>query len=154
MLLDFFLPTLCAACGVAGRDLCHRCSAAIAIGESIVIGACADTPPIAALGPYQGPLRNAVLSLKFRGMRMIGRRLGAWLAARLIWPFEVVVPVPLHASRRRERGYNQAAEIARGIASATSRACIEGALVRARPTAPQSALHLADRMTNVEGAFA
>lgn len=154
MLLDFFLPTRCAACGIPGRDLCHRCTAAIGSAEAIVIGASGDTPPVAALGAYQGALRNAILSLKFRGMRALGRRLGAWLGARLIWPFETIVPVPLHVDRRRERGYNQAAEIARGIAWTASRPSIEGAIVRARPTAPQSGLPLAGRMTNVSEAFA
>ena len=64
------------------------------------------------------------------------------------------MPVPLHASRLAERGYNQsallAAEVARGIGLAVD----EGVITRTRPTPPQTGLSAGERRTNVAGAFA
>ena len=154
MLLDFFIPTRCAACGDAGAELCVRCTALIATGEAIALGARGEVPPVLALGPYDGPLRAAVLSLKFKGARRVGATIGRWLAERIIWPFDRVVPVPLHAQRLRERGYNQAEMIARGIAATSRRPCVADALVRVRATVPQSGLGVGERRANVDDAFA
>lgn len=153
MILDFLMPARCAACDAPGRDVCKRCVAAISSPPAIVLGARNGAPPLAALGPYDGALRSAILAMKFRGAKLIGVRLGRWLAPKIIFPFEAIVPVPLHRDRLRERGYNQAAQIAHGIAAVTRKQCIEGALVRVRATAPQSSLDLVDRSGNVDGAF-
>lgn len=153
VLLDFFLPAHCAACSAPGPDVCNRCVAVIAAAPAILRSSQGGAPPVTALGPYEGALRSTILALKFRGARAIGVRLGRWLAPKLLWPFEAVVPVPLHAARLRERGYNQAAEIARGISAAARVPCVEKALEKIRATDPQSALDLAERRTNVEGAF-
>jgi ComF family protein len=134
--------------------MCDRCVAAIASPPAILLGARNGAPSLTALGPYDGALRSAVLAMKFRGARSIGDRLGRWLSPKIIFPFEAIVPVPLHRLRLRERGYNQAGEIARGIAAATRKPCVDDALERVRATAPQSSLDLADRKGNVDGAFA
>jgi len=153
MILDFLMPAYCAACGAPGGELCDACVQAIASPPAILLGARNGVPSLTALGPYDGMLRSAILAMKFRGARRIGMRLGRWLAPKVVFPFEVVVPVPLHRARLRERGYNQAAEIARGIAAASGTACVVDALARVRATVPQSSLDLVDRSGNVEGAF-
>jgi len=66
---------------------------------------------------------------------------------------DVLVPVPLHPGRRRERGFNQAALIAREIARLTDRPWVEEALVRRAQTRPQTGLSAAERRRNVKGAF-
>jgi ComF family protein len=154
MLLDFLMPALCAACRSPGGCLCPRCAAAIATSTSILRGSANGVPPVTALGAYDGTLRAAILALKFGRARALGARLGRWLAPKILLPFEAVVPVPLHTARLRERGYNQAAEIANAIGAASRRPVIENALERNRVTAPQSALDLIGRRANVEGAFA
>lgn len=153
MLLDFFAPARCAGCGETGGVLCSRCAATIATGHAIVVGARESVPPVLALGCYEGYLRAAVLALKFRGARAVGATLGHWIAQRVFWPFELIVPVPLHAQRLRERGYNQAALIARGAANASRSRCVADALVRYRSTVPQSSLGVSERRANVQGAF-
>jgi len=153
MLLDFLMPALCAGCGATGGVLCCRCTAEIATGDAIVIGARGDVPPVLALGCYEGALRAAVLALKFRGARGVGATFGRWIAQRIFWPFEVVIPVPLHVQRLRERGYNQAALIARAVAAASRARYVPDALVRHRPTVPQSSLGVGERCANVKGAF-
>lgn len=153
MLLDFFIPSRCAACGDAGADLCARCAARIATEAAIAIGTRGDVPPVVALGPYDGPLRAAILALKFRGARRVGAILGRWLAERVIWPFDLIVPVPLHARRQHERGYNQADVIARGVSARSRCCCVADAIRRVRATAPQSGLGSDERRVNVVGAF-
>lgn len=68
-------------------------------------------------------------------------------------PADVIVPVPLHASRLRERGYNQAALLARELAQRAEIALNERTLVRKRATAPQVELSAKERRENVHDAF-
>jgi competence protein ComFC len=118
-------------------------------------------------GLYAGNLRAAVLQLKFQRRERLGKRLGELLAG--VWgsvaeafPGEVpaVVPVPLHPSRLRERGFNQAELLALGLCQAlarTDRAAVPHletrCLRRTRPTAPQTGLSLRARQENVRGVF-
>jgi ComF family protein len=80
--------------------------------------------------------------------------------ARLSWPSDVIaertalVPVPLAASRLRERGYNQSALLARALSSRCHVPVNESCLVRTRRTATQTRLTPEDRRHNVSGAFA
>lgn len=65
-----------------------------------------------------------------------------------------LVPVPLHPSRQRYRGFNQSEMVARGLADASPGCRCESVLVRARRTATQTRLNRAQRTSNVDGAFA
>ena len=118
-------------------------------------------------GLYTGNLRAAVLQLKFQRRERLGKRLGELLA--MVWgrveeayPGErpVVVPVPLHPSRQRERGFNQAELLALGLCQALARSDRAAVprietrcLRRTRPTAPQTGLSLRARQENVRGVF-
>lgn len=115
---------------------------------------------------YSGPLRAAILQLKFRRRERLGRRLGALLATSWSSSAElreavspVVIPVPLYRGRERERGFNQAQLLAQGMSSTVARHSgrktrVEvGCLVRARPTVPQTGLSLQARHRNVQGVF-
>lgn len=119
-----------------------------------------------SFGVYNYPLRELILHLKFRRRERWGVRLGGMLAS-LAATLEVakdsplIIPVPLHRSRERERGYNQAELLARGLRSKLGKLSANGApilatkiLARKSPTAPQSGLHQAARRENVRGAFA
>lgn len=66
---------------------------------------------------------------------------------------ELILPVPLHVSRLRERGYNQALEIARPLAQALNRPIAMRTCERVRATSPQAGLHANARRRNVRGAF-
>lgn len=89
--------------------------------------------------------------MKFRGVADLARELGPALAAA-VSPGDVLVPVPLHPRRERERGYNQAGLLARE--AARPGATLLSSLVRIRPTATQVGLRAAERRRNVSGAFA
>jgi ComF family protein len=152
--LGIVLPVHCAGCRSIGSAICDRCSVLLAGESRIVRENCGGLPSLVALGPYCGALRAMVLAIKFRGARSVGFQIGRRLASIIPWRFEAIVPVPLHRSRQRERGFNQAAEIARGIAALHRMPELDDALIRCRPTQPQSRLDSLARSANVLGAFA
>jgi ComF family protein len=118
-----------------------------------------------SFGVYRDQLRRAILHLKFRPRERWGKRLGGLLAwtwqANLEtfgWEPVSIVPVPLHRGRQRERGFNQAEALARGLIAALGKG--SGGLVhdpqcltKTRATEPQTGLSPADRRENVRGAF-
>jgi ComF family protein len=100
----------------------------------------------------------AIHELKYRGRRRVASRLAGMLleeagARALVAESDVLVPVPLHPRRRRERGFNQAALIAREVARRCERPWVEDALVRRQETPPQAGLSAAERRRNVASAF-
>jgi len=104
-----------------------------------------------AIGPHEGPLRAIVHSLKYEGRRSLAKPLSSLMRERCTWALEaadVVVPVPLHFSRRRERGFNQALDLARGLRLPVCRA-----VRRTRPTISQTGLTGDQRHANMRGAF-
>ncbi len=119
----------------------------------------APPPYVAAISAadYQGVARALILLLKFGGVVPVASFWAQRLAERApqlpAWP-EVVVPVPLGAARRRQRGYNQGGEIGRRLARRLGCAYAADGLRRVRETAPQSGLTAAERERNVAGAFA
>jgi ComF family protein len=120
--------------------VCHDCMRA----SSAI--ACAT-----AIGPHVETLRSIVHALKYDGRRSIARPLAAMMRAEgaaLIARCEVAVPVPLHAARRRSRGFNQAEDLALHVGLPVVRA-----LTRIRHTDTQTALPAAERHQNVAGAF-
>jgi len=105
-----------------------------------------------AIGPYEGTLRAIVHALKYDGRPTLARHLAARMreaGAEVLAGADLVVAVPLHRSRERARGFNQAREIARHL-----RLPIAEALTRTRPTPSQADLPAARRHANVRGAFA
>lgn len=153
-LLDFVAPIRCAACEEHGEAICKACASAFASADLVTRSARDGAPPVIALGPYAGRLARAIRTIKFGGRRGAALRLGTQLAARLTEPADVVVAVPLHAARMRERGFNQAALLAGAVAATLSLPLLPDALRRAVDTRAQSRLALGHRRANVLRAFA
>ena len=109
---------------------------------------------------FAGPVRDAILILKYGFRVSMAEPLGRLMAHYLYsepygkTPPDVLIPVPLHPSRFRERGFNQSAALTRVISSHTGLPSSENALIRTRRTRPQASLKVAERRKNVEGAFA
>ena len=104
-----------------------------------------------AIGPYAGSLRAIVHALKYDGRRSLARPLAHSMrraGADIVTGADIAVPVPLHPARRRERGFNQAADLASHLGLP-----VVHALSRVRATPSQTTLHAAARMANVDGAF-
>jgi ComF family protein len=143
-------PPFCAGCGDVLASwrvvdaLASRCAR------------CRRHPPLVssarAAGAYDGVLREIVHALKYDGRRTLAARLATLMRDRgadVLSGADVVVPVPLHWRRRHSRGFNQAADLARGLGLP-----IVSALRRVRATSAQSGLGAAHRRHNVRGAFA
>lgn len=152
---------LCGPCDAdlprLGADHCPRC--ALASPGGAVCGRCLARPPafdatVAALA-YDFPADALVQSLKFRGELALAPLLGGLVAARArgAGPVDAVVPVPLSARRLRERGFNQALEIAREAAARTGARLAPQLCARTRETEAQFELPVDARERNVRSAF-
>lgn len=179
-LLDLVFPPKCLVCGDYGSvDVCLACRAGFMPIEPPICERCGiateGTRPLCsdceegpgwsfararAAGHFSGPLRQAVLRLKYGDKRRIatplGDFLGAYLLAQPLWasPPDLLIPVPLHQSRLRDRGFNQSALIAREVGRMLDVPVVENLLHRTRRTRPQAELHASERATNVRDAFA
>jgi ComF family protein len=153
---------VCAACEARFRlpqPRCGRCAGVVAPGVA-TCGACLRQPPpldacLAAV-PYAYPWSELVWRFKFREQPGWATSLAALVRATpgvpaLLEATQLVVPVPLARERLAERGFNQALELARGLAPERTAANL---LLRLRLTQPQASLAKKDRQANVAGAFA
>ncbi len=166
---------LCGDRGHAGRELCvgclrdlpwnrhacERCAAPLPpVTLGVPCGACLKTPPPwdRALSPllYAWPLDRLLQRFKFNGDLAIGRLLGGlladFLAAGVAKP-DLLLPVPLHATRLRERGFNQALELAQPVSRRLRLTIAQDLCARTRDTAVQSKLDAAARRRNLRTAF-
>lgn len=183
-LLDVLFPPRCVSCRASGAVLCADClstmrpptpplcahcgrslagMAAVMSGQQPLCPTCA-----AGRGPrnltslriatvYVGPARKAIHALKYDGQRRVAISLGGLLAETLRETGEradLILPVPLHPTRQRARGFNQSALLARRCAGQLHIPCRTDILTRSLATRSQVGLSLPDRQTNVQGAFA
>lgn len=170
------LPRFCILCGDrldATQDFCPGCAAALPYlphacpvcaapytGRG-ACGQCQRRPPpfsaTTALFHYANPVDRLIIGLKFHAQlqhaRTLGVLMGEHLAACSAPLPDLIVPMPLHRTRLRHRGFNQAMELARPIARRLCVAVDATTLTRHRATGPQTELPLAARARNVRGAF-
>lgn len=170
LLLDVVYPPRCAGCGHPGAWVCDECEPRARRIESLTCercGAghpadeclCAELDPalavVRSVGLYEAWLRRAIVSFKYEHESDRAEHLGALLATIAVdrWQVDCLVPVPLHPRRLRERGYDQAALLARR-AGFLQHLPVASALERTRPTPRQVGLSGPERVSNVAGAFA
>ena len=151
--LDLLFPPHCVHCERVGSFLCARCLAELTPASGREARGL-DGARVRA--DFAGPVRSAIHAFKYdRQLRLVGP-LGDLLCQALSdtdWAVDLVVPVPLHATRLRERGYNQAALLARQVAQTRGWAFAHDAVRRVRETASQVDLNAQERRANVDGAF-
>lgn len=164
-LLDLLLPPACAACGRAGEVLCPGCvgdfeapddgafvvaDAGVALGQELILG-------IGAFA-YRGAIRRALGRLKYAGAGNVARPLAAAATPamdrllRISGRAAVLVPVPIHPGRERQRGYNQALLLAEEL----GRRChvpVTPVLERRAITERQHRLDRAARLRNLRDAI-
>ncbi|MBN1135675.1 MAG: ComF family protein [Anaerolineae bacterium] len=107
---------------------------------------------------HSGPLRTAIHQFKYEGLRSLAAPLGqlmsqAWSELAPVDGLDAIVPVPLHPTRQRERGYNQASLLAREFGPSLHCPVIEDELFRVKATAPQINLSMEQRRANMRHAF-
>jgi ComF family protein len=159
-----FCPPCMAGIHFIGSPLCPRCGTPFpaAEGEDHLCGECLITErPYAvarSVGRYEETLLTAIHRFKYRGKTGIGDLLSRIMAdfADNIWDmkaFERILPVPLHRRRLRERGFNQAVILARGLSKRFNIPLDFTSLRRDLFTPPQVGLDRKQRSANVQGAF-
>ncbi len=151
--VDALFPPLCLFCREPGDlgalDLCSYCLAALPLA-----GPTASRR--VAVFDYAAPVDSQIKRLKYSGEQAVARVLGAVLAADralAVAPVDALVPVPLHLSRLRERGFNQAAHIAAATGAWLGLPVLSSLVARTRPTRSQAGLRAAVRRANVARAF-
>jgi ComF family protein len=112
---------------------------------------------MASTAVHRGVIREAVQALKYDNNRLIAEPLGNRLVEQVRakgWTFDMVIPVPLHSARRRERGYNQSELLASTLADAMNMPLVTNAVERTRLTRSQVGLNARERRLNLVDAFA
>lgn len=168
---DAVWPAFCQGCGTDGSWWCNGCDAKVLRVASPICPACRKLTPhgqycarcrkgrfltgIIAGAAYRPPLTSAIKSLKYRHAGAIAPQLAAYPLKnleRLHRSFGCLIPVPLHFSRQRRRGHNQAEQLAMAIRKQAG-VPIERGLRRQKPTSSQTGLRRDARKRNVEDAF-
>lgn len=113
---------------------------------------------VSSVFQHYGGGRQATIRLKYKGVASLGSWLGREMAQfaqqnGTVNNIDFVVPVPLHAKRLRERGYNQSALLAKAISRELAISFVEDDLIRQRETRSQVGLGASERSRNVAGAF-
>ncbi len=147
---DFFFPPCCIGCGRAGNLFCSDCQ------EELLPAEAYSDPNIEvrATALYEGVMKTAIHALKYHHQP----RMAIPLACRLAdsfkptgWQPTLMTAAP--ASRQKDRGYNQAALLAKHLAVSINVPFFPEAIQKIRETRPQVGLSAAERQTNVAGAF-
>lgn len=181
-LVNWLLPPTCLLCGDPSHqdhDICLPCQQELPWLKQVcpqcalplpattapeqACGNCLLNPPsyskTIALWSYEKPVDHLITALKFNHQLVYARLLGELLAKQLYAHYQnqplptYVIPVPLHNRRLRERGFNQALEIARPIAKKLRIPIASHHCQRILATAPQTLLPATERHNNVKNAF-
>ena len=177
-LTEVVFPPVCAGCGRLGTILCEACIAEMVLVEGALCHRCGRILPDTDLSPselcttcaaarplltqvrapflYVEPTSRLIHRLKYDGYFALAKPLAATMSNHWpVWaqPPELMLPVPLHKRRRRQRGFNQSALLAKYLARETGIEFDEKSLRRHRHTQPQIKLGPEARYDNVAGAF-
>jgi ComF family protein len=178
-MFTWLLPYTCVLCHHTSdryQDLCAECyktlpwlqqhclRCGIPLFTTEICGHCLQKIPsfdtTHALFLYQTPITQLILELKFKQSLINAQLLGELLTAHIqhIWyqtaPLpDVIIPIPLHPERLKERGYNQALEIARPISKSLQIPINTMACQRIKATTPQTILPAKERQQNIKNAF-
>jgi ComF family protein len=172
--LDFLFPPKCLGCGKEGNLVCHVCYHQLTPivnpicphcgrpqASSILCPACtiwrSSIDCIRAPLRFEGLTREIVHNFKYNNLHTLAQPLAIILKDYLLkapLPVDVIIPVPLHSRRLRERGYNQSALLARELSLLMNLSYNEDEVQRTRYILPQVRTHSAqERQANLKGAF-
>lgn len=172
-LLHLFYPHVCAGCGTdilpAGSSICIQCIHNLPFSgfekmdnnpvEKILSGRARFNKATALLYfTKHSSLQNIMHGFKYRGNKYLGYQLGLIMGNQLLESgrfchLEALIPLPLHESRERKRGYNQAEILCNGIAEILQIPVVNNALKRVSATETQTRKNRIDRWQNIEGKF-
>ncbi|MFC2021695.1 ComF family protein [Chloroflexota bacterium] len=174
MALNLLFPQWCIGCGKEGGFICSSCRSSLPRVMPPLCPKCGRPQPNGILCPscvswqaeidgirspfrFDGIIRQAIHQLKYRNLRALAAPLAQLLNDYLITnpvSGEVLVPVPLHRKRLRERGYNQSSLLARELGKFANLPVVDDCLIRQTPTPPQARTStVEERQSNVVDAF-
>jgi ComF family protein len=179
-LIDILLPRACLLCRMPTREQhhlcrpcakelpilshsCVKCAQFLPFPSEQICGQCLTDPPpfdfTFALFPYFPPIPHFIAGLKFEQQFSFAQLFSCLMTTAVLTQWypnhrlpDLIIPMPLHARRLKERGYNQAAEIAKPLARALQIPLDHG-IIRSKYTQPQSALPASLRPKNTANAF-
>jgi ComF family protein len=174
MALDLLFPRWCVGCGREGDFICPACLKSLPRVIPPLCPRCGLPQSSASLCPsclgwpaeidgirapfrFEGVIRQAIHELKYRNLRALAGLLARLLNDYLLehpLPAQVLVPVPLHPKRLRERGYNQSYLLAKELGKLARLPVVDDCLVRERHSLPQARTSdVGERRGNVADAF-
>ena len=171
--LDILFPRCCIQCRNEGSSFCESCRATLPRLLPPVCPGCGDPQAggcicphcryyplqlngLRAFSEYKEPLRSVIHAFKYRGNSLLGESLGTLLAETYLrhhMQADLIVPVPLHAERLQQRGYNQAQILAASCARQLYLPISTTLLVRTRTATTQVKSGAQERRSNLQGAF-
>jgi ComF family protein len=172
--LNLLFPQWCIGCGKEGALICSSCQSSLPRIMPPLCPRCGRPQPSGILCPscvswraeidgirspfrFDGVMRQAVYQLKYRNLRALAAPLAQLLNDYLVTnpvPGDVLVPVPLHRKRMRERGYNQSSLLARKLGKFLNLPVVADCLIRQRHALPQARTStVEERRSNVADAF-
>ena len=172
--MNLLLPAVCAGCGRVGDLVCPDCKGQVewvrdpicySCGKpsDIVVGLCrgCESDPlminqIRAAALHVDPVKRILHLMKYEGYFALAASLAeimirAW--PRWQSPVDIVIPIPLHSERKRQRGYNQAEMLVRSMEDKLNWSIVPEGLRRHKRTTPQVGLTIKQRQQNVRDAF-
>ena len=170
-LIDFIYPPVCISCNTplpnGSQKICRNCWGAIPAltkdhslyqetRNKLLAEGCIDDLISCYVFEREGPFQHIAHALKYQEYRSFGVELGKQIGGLVRdWDVEIdiIIPIPLHRIKHRERGYNQSEFVAQGIASTICKPMIVDAVRRIRHTQSQTKLNLEERYKNMKNAF-
>ena len=158
-LLNLFLESNCPLCQrPTSQEFCQDCTKQIQSCQLRHSTWWKGRLPVFAWGMYGGALKQAITALKYQNQPQLARPLGDWLArawlnSQLASQSLIVVPIPLHINRQKQRGYNQAVLLAQSFCDFTGLPLQHSGLERIRETEAQFGLSVLERERNLATAF-
>ena len=146
-------PPFCSICGAPfpSRDIeDHPCSDCMSKKRYFTIAR--------VIGLYEGTLRKVIHQWKYEGRSSLTPYFVKWMGEALYryWPapfFDLIIPVPLHKSRLRNRGFNQAMVLVKGLSDLTGLPYAKRILIKKKATIPQVDLSILEREKGLKGSF-
>jgi len=157
-ILDFIFPYRCVICGKETEIICSKCLKSIKPLNSQKIEPKKGIDKLLCYGAYSGSLKKVIISFKFYGKQKIAEILGRKISEMIKKHLEIqentiIIPIPLHPLREKERGFNQAKLLSEEVSKNLNILCVTDSVSRIKETKYMHSLDKKERFKNIKNAF-